>query len=785
MKSYLDLVPLSARVHRRQSRMTRLCIILAVFLVAVIFGMADMELRCQRIQSIKTDGSWHLGYNGITGEQAALIGARADVKAAAWYDVVNYGLDQHYTIEGIETAVCGFDETLLALFPAVEITGGHFPQNESEAVVNQAVLTRLGLAIGDNITLTTPAGKALTYTISGVTADDAMTAEQDAFGLFINSAAYRANFPSGSQNGNGVFYVEFKPGADIQRAIADTTAQFGLADNQIGQNIKSMAMIGQSRDPFMLSLYASAAVLALLVAIAGTLMIGSSLNSNVAQRTQFFGMLRCLGATRRQIIRLVRREALNWCKTAVPLGVGASVAVVWGLCALLKALSPTMFAGMPALGISWLGVGAGAVIGLATVLLAARAPAKKAAGVSPLTAVSGNAGGERPARRAMRLGRAETGRIETVLGVHHAVGSPKNFLLMVGSFAFSIILFLAFSTAVDFMNHALTPLKPYTPDFSIYTADNSCKIPAGLQAQLAQNSAVKRAFGRSFAYNLPAETAEGQAITVDLVSYEQYQFGWAKSTLQKGALQPAIDGTGVLLFYGADSALATGSTLTLDAGTGTHTLKVAGVLATSPFSSTPGVEMLVCSEALFKELTGQSDYTILELQFNSGVTDADIAAIRAAAGQGFEFSDKRIGNREVRGAYYAFSVFIYGFLAVIALISLFNIINSIAMSVSARMRQYGAMRAIGMSDAQLLRMVAAEGCTYAAFGILAGCAAGLPINRALFRSMITSHWGDAWQVPAGALAVILLVMLLGVAIAIRGPAKRLRALSIVDTIAAE
>lgn len=47
MKHYLDLIKISARQHRRQSRMTRLCIVLAVFLVTVIFGMADMEMRAQ------------------------------------------------------------------------------------------------------------------------------------------------------------------------------------------------------------------------------------------------------------------------------------------------------------------------------------------------------------------------------------------------------------------------------------------------------------------------------------------------------------------------------------------------------------------------------------------------------------------------------------------------------------------------------------------------------------------------------------------------------------------
>ena len=50
MKHYLELVPISARVHRKQNRMSIFCIILAVFLVTAIFGMADMFIRSQILQ---------------------------------------------------------------------------------------------------------------------------------------------------------------------------------------------------------------------------------------------------------------------------------------------------------------------------------------------------------------------------------------------------------------------------------------------------------------------------------------------------------------------------------------------------------------------------------------------------------------------------------------------------------------------------------------------------------------------------------------------------------------
>ncbi|MDE6965134.1 MAG: hypothetical protein K2P30_16080, partial [Lachnospiraceae bacterium] len=64
MKGYLDLIPISEKLHRRQSRMTRLCITLAVFLIAAIFGMADMEIRNQREMALKDDGAWLAAFRG-------------------------------------------------------------------------------------------------------------------------------------------------------------------------------------------------------------------------------------------------------------------------------------------------------------------------------------------------------------------------------------------------------------------------------------------------------------------------------------------------------------------------------------------------------------------------------------------------------------------------------------------------------------------------------------------------------------------------------------------------
>ena len=156
-------------------------------------------------------------------------------------------------------------------------------------------------------------------------------------------------------------------------------------------------------------------------------MISSSMNSTVAQRIKFFGMMRCIGMSKQQIVRFVRLEALNWCKIAVPIGLALGVVTTWGLCAMLRFLVGEEFANIPLFGISIIGIVCGILVGVITVLLAANAPAKRASKVSPVAAVSGNTGSGKTIRHAINT---RFGRIETILGINHAVSVKKNLILM-------------------------------------------------------------------------------------------------------------------------------------------------------------------------------------------------------------------------------------------------------------------------------------------------------------------------------------------------------------------
>ena len=783
MKSYLDLVPISAKVHRKQNRMSIICIVLAVFLVTAIFGMADMFIRGQILQAQQEKGNWHIGIRNISDEDANLIASRPEVAAVADYGVLNYRGEQGYTLSGKNVAICGSNESAVTEIFAT-LDKGAFPSNENEALVTNNAKNMLHLEIGEQIVITMPDGSERTYTISGFMNNAAKLMGEDSYGVFLTTESFRAIYPDGTGSNPADYtmrYVQFKSARNIQSNIAVIKQQFGLSDEQVSENTELLGLLGQSRNSFMLQVYAVAVILFILVLVAGVLMITSSMNSNVAQRTEFFGMVRCIGTTPKQVMRLVRKEALNWCRFAIPLGVVGGIVLVWVLCFILRQLSPEFFGGMPAFSISYPSVIAGIVVGLLTVLLAARSPAKKASKVSPLAAVSGNANDLQPVKKAANT---KFFKIETSLGIHHAKASKKNFILMIGSFSVSIILFLAFSVTIDFMNHTLTPLQPWTADISVISPENTCSVKAEYIEELWQNSAVKNAYGRMFAYNVPV-IVNGEEKVVDLISYEDMQFDWAKDYLLSGSLEKAQSETNTgLIVFDSQNDIEAGNVITLNLNGSQADLEIVGVVSQCPFNNSPGVGKLICSEDTFRKLTGETDYTIIDIQLFKNATENDVRDIHSLVGSQYTFSDERMGNSNTRGAYYCFGLFIYGFLVLIALITLFNIINSIAMSVAAKMKQYGAFRAIGLSNRQLAKMIVAEASTYAITGIICGSVLGIVCNKILFSKLITYYWGDAWSVPLVELGIIIVVVAIAVILAVRNPIRKMKETSIVDTISA-
>ena len=210
---------------------------------------------------------------------------------------------------------------------------------------------------------------------------------------------------------------------------------------------------------------------------------------------------------------------------------------------------------------------------------------------------------------------------------------------------------------------------------------------------------------------------------------------------------------------------------------------VAGILSDSPLAREEGTETIFCSEKTFVALTGQTGYTIIDVQFQNGASIEDVKDIENIfTDGGVVFTEQLSQVQQQRNLYSAFAVLVYGFLSIIVAITIFHIMNTINMGAIAKTKQYGTMRAIGMSNQQLIKMIVAEAMTYAVSGIILGCIIGLPMHWVVFASLITNFWGTAWSIPIFPLALIIGIVLFTSFLAVRSPAKRLHDMAIVDTI---
>ncbi|MDO4169956.1 MAG: FtsX-like permease family protein [Lachnospiraceae bacterium] len=772
MKSYLSLIPISAKVHKRQSRMTRICIILAVFLVTSIFSMLEMWMDGQTTAMRQKHGDWHIALQNIPENEAKKIRDNSKIAFSSWYDEINVDVDQGYYINDRNAVLYGIEETYVTDIMNYP-TEGSYPKNKKEVALSADAKDLFGIKVGDNITLKTPAGE-LGYIVSGFYEDDTEFNEmKEGSCVYMSKETFDEVRSLNGVKASSQFYIRFQKERKLKKTIATIKDQYNLTSKNIRENTAVLSLLGASTNESMNGLYPLAAACFVIILIAGVLMISGCMNSHVAQRTKFFGMMRCVGASKQQIVRFVRLEALNWCKTAIPIGCALGTVTCWILCVILRFLVKGEWVDMPLFTVSISGILCGAIVGVVTVFIAAQSPAKQAAKVSPVAAVSGNA---ESSKKVIHAANTRLLKVETSLGVHHATGNKKNLFLMTGSFALTIVLFLAFSACLDIVHKLLPSTSDFTPDITISSSENTNSIDRNIVTKIEKIPGVERALGTMYEVKFPAKI-NGNEQVIDLVSYGKFMLNRTEKSVTSGELSKIYGNSdNALTIFSEDSHLDVGDKITI----GNNELEIACV-ASEGIGSISGSPVVVCSEKTFTRLTGKQGYMMVNVILGKNATKATVSEIRNLAGEN-SFVDRREANSDSYSSYWVFRLATYGFLTIIFLITILNIMNSISMSVSARIKQYGAMRAVGMESRQVTKMITAEAVTYAICGTIAGIILGLIFHYLIYVKLIISHFGGSWNIPFTAIAIIFLLVAFSCVIAIHGPAKRIRNMAVTDTI---
>lgn len=800
MTSYLTIASRYLSAHKKKTRLTILSVALSVALVTGIFSMLDVFLQFEKIQVIHDYGNFHIAIKNATKEEMQTITSRIDVKNTGTWKAVGKA-----SINGVPCELGALDKNFAPNLN-IQVIKGNYPAGKNEIMLEQwaAESLQLALKIGDSVHIAFADGTEKEFVISGIYNDLGNMKAKGIPGVFLSPDG-----PPSTSVKQNLFLIEFKDGANIVNAEKEIQNSLNIAENRLARNDHLLAVIGQSEHQAAVGFYQIGAILFGLVLIAGVVMIYNTFNISVMERVRQFGLLRCIGASQSQIKKLVRREGLTISLRAIPIGVLGGMLITLICCAILKYYNTSLFGAIPLFSFSAIGISAGVGTGFLTVFMATLLPAKKAAKVSPINAVTGS--NDLKVSKTNKQGiLTKILPVEIAMGINNALMKKKTLFLVTCSIGISILMFLGFNVFVDFMHTGLKTTKPYTPDITLTSEQG---LSSDLNARLSSIGGIKRVYGRMFGYveaTFDATrltdtykksmgpikvTEDGMFVPPEsswLISYDKNQLQWAKTDLIDGELSEVNMNAQNGVIAVAENlrknismetaGLKLGDKVYLKTPTGTKALTVMGILRSVPFSDAKlNLTTFITTEKIFTELTGKTKYEALDIQLNSKNQEQTVTEIKRLLNPSINYLDSRQKNTEINQAYLTMAVFIYGFVAVIALISILNLISTMNTIVASKTKYLGVMRAVGMSGTQLNKMVLMEAATYSLAGCLIGCILGTLLQKALIDNMLT-RFHILWKFPSGQIAVILVLTLLTTTLSVISPLKKIKAQGISEII---
>ena len=802
MKSYLELVTRYLSAHKRKTRLVVMSIALSVALVTGIFSMLDLFLKFEKIQVIHDIGDYHLMLKGASESEMSVIGSRIDVEASGrWYDIGSG------SINGTSCKLGILEEAVAKNLNARVVTG-RFPSNPNEVLVEKwtTLKQNLDLKLNDSIKVIFPGNIERECKITGII-DDLSNMKAAAVPAVIFS--YAGNGTDAVESLRSLYIVKFKNGIDVNEAAKSIKAELKIDESRMGLNQRLLATMGQSTHNSVVGLYTTGAILFFIVMVAGIVMIYNTFNISVMERVRHFGLLRCIGASREQIKKLVRREGWKLTLIAIPLGIVAGLLLSLACAAVLKFYNKNLFGSIPLFSFSILAIGAGIAVGFLTVFAATLLPARKASRISPVNAVTGS--NDIKTGKIRKQGfLTKNFRVEFAMGLSNAFAKKKTLILMSCSIAISIVMFLGFNVFVEFMHSSLKTTKPYTPDISLVSEEG---LDKELMGKLSGLDGIDKVYGRMFSYvnasfdfsrltdiykanmkNIKVKE-DGTFIPPEtswLISYDKKQLKWAGEYLLEGELSEDIlnEQNGIIAvamttrknITSQTTSLELGDKVSIQTAEGEKVLTVMAVLRNLPFNDSKlNLTTFITTEKIFSGLFGESAFKIIEIQLKNTANEQVVDEIRNLAGKTVSFRDQRQKNQEVDQTFLTMAVFIYGFVLVIVLISILNIINTMNTSVASRTRYFGVMRAVGMTGGQLDKMVLSEASAYGFTGCIAGCILGVLLQRFLIFNMLSSVRIN-WKFPLTQLILILALVMLFTVISIISPLKRIKSRGISEVV---
>jgi putative ABC transport system permease protein len=680
---------------------------------------------------------------------------------------------------------------------------GHAPTAPDQVAINTGAADKGGIATGDHVKVVLPAHGVQDVVVSGIYRVKSDTggyigvlfSQQQAVRLLTDGAHYSA---------------------------LDIAAERGVTEQQLTQRIATLlpstleARTGtQVRNDQTKGVTTALSFVNYILfgfgaigLIVGTFIIYNTFSMLLAQRLRELALLRAVGASRRQIRRSVVFEAGVVGVAGSALGLLGGIGLAEGLRAILDALD----LGLPAGGmvIAARTVIVSLLVGTGVTVLAAYAPARRAAKIPPVAAMREEFAA--PTAHSLRrrtwigLGVSALGLAATVAGAAGSsagTGASLTGLGLVGLCAGAMLLSpvlarwvigplgrfvgrpfgavgrLARTNAVR--NPRRTAATAFALTLGLVLVSGIAVLGASMKASVNKlfddNVRADYVLTTSVRLNVPAAAMTAAAKVPGIGSFTELHeltvlvdgrrssgtgvdgplAPVLRMPMKQGA--PTVGGNDLLVSqnFATDHHLGVGSTVVLSRpGQRSVTETVTGVYAENQL-----LGPFLAGGDVYRALTPRDEWSGV-VGLVKAAPGADLAALRKGLEQATnDFYVVNVDDRDQFKGEIATQVngllgLLYGLLGLAIVIAILGIVNTLALSVVERRREIGMLRAVGMQRRQVRRTVYLESALIAVFGAVLGLVLGLSYGS-LFTHVLRDQGLDVLSVPYGQAAGFLVL----------------------------
>ena len=721
----------SLQSEKRRNLMVVIAVALAAFLICFTVIVSTSLTQMQRNQVVDT---YEAVWLGVEENDIETLKGVPEFERVGGY----YMLGEELSEQGYHASYVYCDAQMMEITKAqMNLLEGRVPEKANEVVVSEYFLSTYGnnAKIGDTVTLDTESFHG-DYVVTGIM-DSVNEKEANTCAIILSKAAlteWNGFDPAGYRA-----YVHFKNSDQLGEELITSYCREIAEEYELPTpSMNNRYFTYASKQPFD-DFTLMAGVIA-LVLIGGYIVIQSIFRISINDKIRSYGQLRTIGATPKQIKRIVKNEGRKL--GSIGILIGTVLGICGGFLLFSKGFNAVSYAATVILTLisSWL-----------MVSISIRKPVKIAAGISPIEAVRFT-----PAQKAIRSRKKNIKLNPVSMGIANFKRDRKKTISIVASLSIGGILLMVVSSIV-LVRSPEQIARLYFPDsdYKIYLQDLSEEMLVKgnpLNEELKQevlsiDGVTDIIVARQSLYTSIKTDANQNSGICDTLTDQNYAM--VEAALTAGTMP--TDSHSIVIhdkIAAHFEDMGVGSTVEFSSVDGKQSIPVtiSGMFSASKMpvifghgrSHTDG-SVFFAPKDLFCELhpeitTFDYSWSIVSDPKKDETVKAELKNIVAEhSNLALDEIDTAIAAEKSQNSVAFGSMQVLSWL--VFLFGVINLINTTLSNQMSRKQENSVLRSIGLTQKQLCKMNICEGLCYAFFATLAILIVGLPISVVVSREM--------------------------------------------------